>query len=357
MLLHISEDHSNAIGHQLPARHVRADPGVPAAPTADTFGCDEPPEDQHHAQLRRAGLHRAHRRGAHRAEHPVRRRGAVQRRHGACPPPSAVFRSVSPSASKTSTPASSSTAGEHELQGVEALQFLRTRHGVGDGSDLTRINNQQVFLSSLVRTVKSADTLSRPAQAVLAGQGRHWQHDAVDRACTTSDTMVSIAMALKDIPLDDIVFVQYPTGGTEGGVEPLAARLRRLFAAIAADQPLKLSGAMGRGATLDPNAPAAAVGRGGCRRLPTPRAPADRVRRLTRPPTPRRRLTLSDRATVRPRANTPVPSGARSTTSSAFGASVQLAPRRWSKGCHGFGYDYKRVFAPASTQEPSHSSA
>ena len=30
-------------------------------------------------------------------------------------------------------------AGIRNIQGIEALQFLRTRHGVGDGSDLGRI--------------------------------------------------------------------------------------------------------------------------------------------------------------------------------------------------------------------------
>ena len=51
------------------------------------------------------------------------------------------------------------TAGTWKLSGFNALAFLRSRHGVGDGSDLTRISSQQVYLSSLVRTLKSQDTL------------------------------------------------------------------------------------------------------------------------------------------------------------------------------------------------------
>lgn len=51
-------------------------------------------------------------------------------------------------------------AGTYTLSGATALAFLRSRHGVGDGSDLGRISSQQVFLSSLVRTVKSNDTLT-----------------------------------------------------------------------------------------------------------------------------------------------------------------------------------------------------
>ena len=53
-------------------------------------------------------------------------------------------------------------AGEHTLIGDQALAFLRTRHGVGDGSDLSRISNQQVFLTSLVRKLKDEGALTNP---------------------------------------------------------------------------------------------------------------------------------------------------------------------------------------------------
>ena len=156
------------------------------------------------------------------------------------------------------------TPGMHTLEGVAALQFLRTRHGVGDGSDLTRINNQQVFMSALVRTIKSADTLSDPlkvyslAKAVTANM-------SLSASLNNVSTLASIAVALKDIPLDQVVFVQVPTGSTEGGVLPLQPDFEDLFTAVAADQPLKLGGTTGAGATLDPSATAA----------PTEPAPAE----------------------------------------------------------------------------------
>jgi len=111
------------------------------------------------------------------------------------------------------------TAGEHSLKGMEALQFLRTRHGVGDGSDLGRISNQQVFMSSLVRKLQDGGTLGDPvalysiAKAALAN---------MELSDTLADptTMVSIAKAAKDIDLSKIAFIQYPTGYVEGGVVP-----------------------------------------------------------------------------------------------------------------------------------------
>jgi len=110
-------------------------------------------------------------------------------------------------------------AGEQMLKGKEALQFLRTRHGVGDGSDLGRISNQQVFLSSLVRTLKSAKTLSDPIKvySIAKAAAKNMQ---LSNSLNSIDTMAAIAMALKDIPLDKVVFVQYPTGSADGGVIP-----------------------------------------------------------------------------------------------------------------------------------------
>ncbi|NEB65627.1 LytR family transcriptional regulator, partial [Streptomyces fulvissimus] len=39
--------------------------------------------------------------------------------------------------------------GTHTLDGEQSLGLVRTRHGVGDGSDLGRIQLQQTFLTAL----------------------------------------------------------------------------------------------------------------------------------------------------------------------------------------------------------------
>ena len=149
-------------------------------------------------------------------------------------------------------------AGTHTLQGMAALQFLRTRHGVGDGSDLGRISNQQVFLSSLVRTLKSSETLTDPSKLFGIAKAAA-SNMTLSTSLSNLNTMVSIAMALKDIPLDQVVFAQYPTeyGDINGyeGVLPLEAPATQLFEALAADEPLALSGETGPGSVIDPNAP------------------------------------------------------------------------------------------------------
>ncbi|PJJ65112.1 LCP family protein [Compostimonas suwonensis] len=144
--------------------------------------------------------------------------------------------------------------GMHDLSGVDALQFLRTRHGIGDGSDLTRISNQQVFLSSLVRTVKSSQTLTDPLKLYGLAKAAAGNMQ-LSNSLNNLDTMVSIALALKDVDLEEVVFVQYPTFSVDGGVEPNTDAADVLFGALAADQPIALSGTTGGGAVIDPNAP------------------------------------------------------------------------------------------------------
>ncbi|EAR23969.1 membrane protein [marine actinobacterium PHSC20C1] len=153
-------------------------------------------------------------------------------------------------------------AGTYKLKGWKALAFLRSRHGVGDGSDLTRISSQQVYLSSMVRTLKSSETLGdykklyNLADAAIANM-------QLSKGLSDIPTMVSIALALKDIPLDRIQFVQYPgtTGGTgvyENKVQPNEYLGDQLMALVAADQPFALEEATdGQGSELDPNAPVA----------------------------------------------------------------------------------------------------
>ncbi|MGN6326979.1 LCP family protein [Pseudolysinimonas sp.] len=155
------------------------------------------------------------------------------------------------------------SAGTHTLQGAQALAFLRTRHGVGDGSDLGRINSQQVYLSSLVRKIKSSGTLTDVSKVYGIARAAT-ENITLSDNFSRLDTLVSIALVLKNIPLQNIVFVQYPgtTGGTgiyAGKVQPSRALATELFTAIKADKPIGLDansvGGDTAGSTLDPNAP------------------------------------------------------------------------------------------------------
>ncbi|MFI1003769.1 LCP family protein [Streptomyces galbus] len=55
-------------------------------------------------------------------------------------------------------------AGTHHLDGTTALALARTRHGIGDGSDLGRIGLQQKLVKALLDQVAHAGLLTDPAR-------------------------------------------------------------------------------------------------------------------------------------------------------------------------------------------------
>ena len=140
------------------------------------------------------------------------------------------------------------SAGTHTLKGWSALQFLRSRHGVGDGSDLNRISSQQVFLSSLMRKIKSEQVLTNPITLFSIAQAAT-KNMQLSTSLNHADTMMSMALALRDIPLSSVNFVQYPTVYTSDflNVLPRTADAAILINAIAKDLPIKVHG-VGAGA-------------------------------------------------------------------------------------------------------------
>lgn len=100
-------------------------------------------------------------------------------------------------------------AGYHTLEGGQALAFLRTRKGVGDGSDLARISSQQVFMAALVRTLQQDGVFNDIAKlygiAYVASETM-----SLSTSLSRLDVMVSMARALRGIPNENIVFLQYP---------------------------------------------------------------------------------------------------------------------------------------------------
>lgn len=101
------------------------------------------------------------------------------------------------------------SAGAHSLQGTDALAFLRSRHGVGDGSDLARISSQQVFLSALLRQVTSNGTLSNPLTLYkLAGAAL--SNMTLSDGLAQTRTLVGLASTLRGMSTSSMLFVQYP---------------------------------------------------------------------------------------------------------------------------------------------------
>lgn len=161
--------------------------------------------------------------------------------------------------------------GKYTLQGKAALQFLRTRHGVGDGSDLSRISNQQVFLTSLVRKIKSAGVLTNPVQLYSLANAAA-RNMKLSQSLTDLGTMVSLASSLKNVSLDKMVFVQVPSHGGlpapySGRVMPTYEQANILFQKLVNDEPISIGKNTGQGAVLATPAPTAS---GSATPSPTP---------------------------------------------------------------------------------------
>ncbi|MER7052246.1 LCP family protein [Streptomyces sp. NPDC000351] len=100
-------------------------------------------------------------------------------------------------------------AGTHTLDGEQALGLVRTRHGVGDGSDLGRIQLQQAFVKALVDQVKDIGLLGNPKKL----------YDIADTATKTVTTdsdlgsvnsLMSFASGLKGIGASNMNMVTMP---------------------------------------------------------------------------------------------------------------------------------------------------
>ncbi|MEV5612605.1 LCP family protein [Streptomyces sp. NPDC052225] len=77
------------------------------------------------------------------------------------------------------------TSGTHKLDGTQSLAFVRTRHGVGDGSDLGRIGLQQQFMIALLSEIKKQDLLGSPTKTYKIA-------DSLTESLTTDSGLASL---------------------------------------------------------------------------------------------------------------------------------------------------------------------
>jgi LCP family protein required for cell wall assembly len=147
------------------------------------------------------------------------------------------------------------TAGTHLLDGRQALGLVRTRHGVGDGSDLGRLRLQQAFVRALVDRVNSLGLLTSPSNLYAAA-------DSATGALTTDSELASVralaefAESVKDLRSQRIVMVTMPVrydADNANRVVPYVSKDRQVWAALRADRPIPRAAVRGSAAE-DPTA-------------------------------------------------------------------------------------------------------
>ncbi|MBG6182718.1 LCP family protein required for cell wall assembly [Arthrobacter sp. CAN_A214] len=101
-------------------------------------------------------------------------------------------------------------AGTSEVEGEQALAFLRTRHAFGDGGDAGRIKAQQAFLASMARKVQAEETLSNLPRLYSIAE-TITRNLTVDDGLSQVTALLKLADRVKDVDLGNMAFVTVPT--------------------------------------------------------------------------------------------------------------------------------------------------
>ncbi|WP_255308175.1 LCP family protein [Streptomyces marincola] len=132
-------------------------------------------------------------------------------------------------------------AGETVVEGEQALQWLRTRRGFGDGSDIGRTKAQQLYLSNMVSELQSSASLTDPAELMRLAEAAT---DAltVDHELGSVQALYNLAGDLRQVPNDRINMVTLPwipdPAAPNVTIVPDPRRAEALFALLRDDIPL-----------------------------------------------------------------------------------------------------------------------
>ena len=129
-------------------------------------------------------------------------------------------------------------AGRQTIDGTTALNYVRARQVTTEvNGDYGRIKRQQMFLSSLLRSMISKDTFFNIGK--LNNVVNLFINDSSVDNVTTKD-LVQLGQSIQGVSAGRVTFVTVPTGVTdsEGNEPPRVDDMRALFDAIINDDPL-----------------------------------------------------------------------------------------------------------------------
>ncbi|MER7106617.1 LCP family protein [Streptomyces sp. NPDC000229] len=133
--------------------------------------------------------------------------------------------------------------GTHTLSGEQSLGLVRTRKGVGDGSDLGRIQLQQAFMKAFIEQAKSVGVFTNPKK--LWGVA-----DTATKAIRPDSELDSVkeladfARGLGQLGADDVHMITLPVQYDPADLNrviPLQAQSQQVWAALKADRPIPAS--------------------------------------------------------------------------------------------------------------------
>ncbi|MFJ4964508.1 LCP family protein [Streptomyces sp. NPDC088729] len=149
--------------------------------------------------------------------------------------------------------------GTTPIKGEQALQWLRTRYGFEDNSDLGRAKAQHQYMNSMVRELRKGTKLSDPTKLMNLAEAAT-EALTVDKGLDTVTKLYDLAEELKKVPTKRITMSTMPnvygTGVNAGRVYPKAGDAEQLFRMVRDDVPLDGKASKRKPeVTKDPSAP------------------------------------------------------------------------------------------------------
>ena len=134
-------------------------------------------------------------------------------------------------------------AGKQKIKGRAALALARTRHAVGDGSDIGRLGHQQVVLSSIIDQARSTNVLTQPVK-LLKFVNALTKSITVDEGISSIPALTGLAKRARAVPDSGITFVTMPNGAAPGDVNRVVKTPDAdvIFKAIKKDQEMPVEG-------------------------------------------------------------------------------------------------------------------
>ncbi|MFF3792622.1 LCP family protein [Streptomyces sp. NPDC001981] len=134
--------------------------------------------------------------------------------------------------------------GTTKVKGKQALQWLRTRYGFEDGTDLGRTHAQHMYMNSMVRELRKGTKLTDPGKltALAEAATNALTVDKGDKGLGSPKKLYDLAGELKKVPTKRITMTTMPnvygTGANSGRVLPKPVDADQLFQMVRDDIPL-----------------------------------------------------------------------------------------------------------------------
>ncbi len=138
-------------------------------------------------------------------------------------------------------------AGRQLVRGKDALAYVRTRHALGDGSDLGRIDRQQAFLSSMIARVRSTGILRADRLVRFL--------DAATKSITTDPGLASLndlrklAQTMQGVKNNEVTFLTIPNKADPAAPQATVVQKQpaadAVWSSLRFDTPLPGKGAKG----------------------------------------------------------------------------------------------------------------